>query len=81
MTIKIPKPNFVDNFLKAIGKKRGVLISPEVYDKFGQYSYAFAQKESFLKAFFRPASQSLPDGMVDIHTIPSQHEPIDKTDD
>ncbi len=81
MTIKMPEPNFADRALKILGKKRGVIIPSAEYEKIGPYSYAVAQKENFFKALFRPANQALPDGMVDIHALPSQHESIDKTDD
>ena len=81
MTIKLPEPGFADKVLKSLGKKRGVIIPSDQYDKFAPYSYAIAQKESFLKALFRPANKSLPNGMVDVYTLISQQEHIDKTND
>lgn len=79
MTIKIPEPGFADKVLRILGKKRGVIIPSDEYEKFGPYSYAVAKKEYFLKALFRPANQSLPNGMVDIFTLISQHEHFGKT--
>lgn len=81
MTVKIPEPNFADKFLKILGKKRGVIIPSAEYEKFGPYSYAVAKKENFLKALFRPANHLLPNGMVDIHTLISQQQHVNKTDD
>ena len=60
MTIKIPKPNFFDYILKVLGKKRAVKISDGVYEKFGPYVYAKAQKENFWQALLRPKGVNPP---------------------
>ena len=66
MTIKLSEPNIFDQFLNFLGKKRGVFIPTKAYENHGQYVYAVGKKESFLKAFLRPAGKSLPDGLIDI---------------
>jgi hypothetical protein len=62
MTIKIPPPSVGDRILAAFGKKRAVKIPADIYDKFGPYVYAGAQKESFWRALLRPRGRKPPDG-------------------
>lgn len=69
MTIKLPQPNIFDKILKLIGKKRGVIISTNAYEKYGQYAYVAGQRESFWKALVRPKGQRLPEGTVDIYAL------------
>ena len=64
MTIELPKTTFADKLLALIGKKRAVRFPFEVYEKFGEYVYAVAQKESFCRALFRPKSHAPPEGWV-----------------
>ena len=64
MTIHLPEPDFFDRFLKLFGKKRGVKIPTEAYEKFGPYVYAKAQKESFWSALIRPKNGELPEGYI-----------------
>ena len=64
MTIHLPEPDFLDRFLKLLGKKRGVKIPAETYEKFGPYVYAKAQKESFWSALIRPKGKGPPPGYV-----------------
>ena len=66
MTIKLPQPSIGDKILKLLGKKRGVKVPSEVYEKFGPYVYAVAQKESFWKALLRSADEELPEDMIDV---------------
>ena len=66
MTIKLPQPSMGDKILKLLGKKRGVKVPAEVYEKFGPYVYAMAQKESFWKALLRSADEELPEEMIDV---------------
>ena len=66
MTTRIPQPDIFDKFLRIIGKKRGVKIPDEAFEKYGPYVIALAHKESFWKALFRSRSQTLPDGFVDV---------------
>lgn len=68
MTIRIPKPNFADKFLRMIGKKRGVKL-PTNMGKFGQHFQVIGIKESFWKALIRPKSRNLPEGTVDIFIV------------
>jgi len=72
MTVKIPKPNFFDKLLKFLGKKRGVIVPTNAYEKYGQYVYASCQRESFWKALFRPKERDLPEDYVDIYTLQDQ---------
>jgi hypothetical protein len=69
MTIRIPKETLGDKVLKALGRKRGVLIPSELYKEFGPYAYATARKQSFLRALFRPKDAPLPKGMVDLDSL------------
>ena len=66
MTIKLPQPSMGDKILKLLGKKRGVKVPSEVYEKFGPYVYVMAQKESFWKALLRSADEELPEEMIDV---------------
>ena len=66
MTIKLPQPSIGDKILKLLGKKRGVKLPSEVYEKFGPYVYAAAQKEPFWKALLRSADAELPEDMIDV---------------
>ena len=56
MTIRTPPDNFLDNFLRIIGKKRMVII-PEnldkVYEKYGPHIQIQAKKENFIKTILR----------------------------
>jgi hypothetical protein len=65
MTIKLPKPNFADKFLRMIGKKRGVRL-PKNMGSFGHQIQIVGIKESFWKALTRPKNGILPEGTVDI---------------
>ena len=69
MTIRIPKANIFDRFLKLLGKRRGVRLPGEAYEKFGPYVYTNPLKENFWKALLRPANQPLPDDLVDLFQI------------
>ena len=66
MTIKLPQPSIGDKILKLLGKKRGVKVPAEIYEKFGPYVYATAQKEPFWKALLRSADEDLPEDMIDV---------------
>lgn len=66
MSIKLPNPNIFDKLLRAMGKKRAVTIPKNIYEKYGQYTYAYCEKESFLKALLRSKNNDLPEGTVDI---------------
>jgi hypothetical protein len=70
MTIKLPQKSILDRFLESIGKKRAVKIPENVYEKFGPYVYAKAQKESFWRALLRPKDAELPEG----YTYPKHNE-------
>jgi hypothetical protein len=72
MTIRIPKKSFADKILDALGKKRGVKIPEDVYEKFGPYVYAQARKESFWRALFRSRHAKLPEGYVYIDDLQNQ---------
>jgi hypothetical protein len=69
MTIRIPETNITDKVLKFFGKKRGVKLPTEAYEKFGHHVYAKAQKENFWKALLRPRHKELPEGMVDLYAM------------
>jgi len=69
MTVKIPKPNFFDKLLKFLGKKRGVIVPTNAYEKYGQYVYASCQRESFWKALFRSKSKPFPENVFDLDTL------------
>jgi len=70
MTIRMPKEDFPDNILKALGKKRGVKIPGGVFNKFDPQKvdvYAVAQKESFWKALLRSKDDKLPEGFFNLY--------------
>jgi len=71
MTFRIPQPNIFDRFLRLLGKKRGVKIPTEAYEKFGPHIYAKANKENFFKALVRSPDQDLPEGFVDVFSMSS----------
>ena len=56
MTIRIPKPNLADRFLRLIGKKRTVRL-PTNIGQFGQHFQAIGIKESFWTALIRPKNK------------------------
>ena len=64
MTISIPKKSFPDLILAALGKKRAIKVPEGIYEKFGPYVYASAQKESFWKALLRPRDENPPEGFI-----------------
>jgi hypothetical protein len=66
MTIKLPQPSMGDKILKLLGKKRGIKVPSEVYERFGPYVYATAKKEPFWKALLRSADEELPEDMIDV---------------
>ena len=65
MTIRIPDPTIGDKILKIFGKKRGIILPVEAYEKFGTYAYTKAVKENFWKALFRSKNAPLPGNVVD----------------
>ena len=69
MTIRLPQISFGDRILKTLGKKRGLRLPSEAYEKLGPYVSVAAQKESFWKAFFRSKNADLPDGYVDLFSF------------
>jgi hypothetical protein len=69
MTIKLPEHSFGDRVLRTLGKKRGVIIPKEPYEKHGPYAHAMARKESYWKALFRPKGAPLPEGVVDLDEV------------
>ena len=73
MTIRIPKPNLADRFLRLIGKKRAVRL-PKNMGQFGQHFQVVGIKESFLKALFRPKDRMLPEGTVDVFLVENLKE-------
>jgi len=73
MTIRIPEKTIADRILKALGKKRGIHIPLDAYDRFGPHAYACAQKESFWSALLRAKSAELPTGMMDIDAYRKDH--------
>jgi len=64
MTITITEKGFIDRFLALIGKKRAIRISGAVYEKYGPYAYAKAEKESFWRALIRSKYQKPPAGWI-----------------
>lgn len=73
MTIRIPKPNLADKFLRMIGKKRVVKL-PSSMGKFGHYYQVTGIKECFWKALIRPKNRMLPEGTVDIFLVENLKE-------
>lgn len=74
MTIKHQEPNILDRLLKIIGKKRGIIVPSDIYEKFGPYIYFEAKRESFWKALFRGKNQKLPQGVIDMELISDSTE-------
>ena len=64
MTITISKKGFIDRLLALIGKKRAVRIPNAAYEKYGQYAYVKANKESFWHALIRPKHRNPPAGWI-----------------
>lgn len=73
MTIRIPKPNLADRFLRLIGKKRAVRL-PTNMGQLGQHFQAVGIKESFWKALIRPKNGMLPEGTVDVFLVENLKE-------
>ena len=69
MTIRLPQISFGDKMLKALGKKRGLRLPTEAYEKCGPYVSAAAQKECFWRALVRAKDADLPDGYVDLYSF------------
>jgi hypothetical protein len=67
MTLRIPKPNVADRFLRLIGKKRAVLL-PKNFGKCSHYQIN-GRKENFFKALIRPTNSELPEGTIDIFIV------------
>ena len=65
MTVIPPKLTTTDRLLRAMGKKRGVVVPGDGKP----YTYYQLQKESFFKALFRPAGKNLPPGYTDIFDL------------
>lgn len=68
MTIRIPKPNFADKFLRLIGKKRAVRL-PTNMGRLGPHFQVVGIRESFWKALIRPKNRMLPEGTVDVFLV------------
>ena len=58
MTLKFPKPSFLDQMLRLIGKKRCIIIPSDSFNKHREYVYLFAKKESFLLLFLDQQEES-----------------------
>lgn len=71
MTIVIPKPDFFDQLLKLLGKKRGVAVHGNAAHPDAAQTYYAPKKESILDALTRGSGKELPDGMIDIFTLQS----------
>ena len=69
MTIRDPEISITDKLLKLLGKKRGIKIPYEAYEKFGPYISIKAQKENFWKALFRSRDQNLPKDIIDLFSF------------
>jgi len=65
MTIKMPCPTIGDKILQFFGKKRGVIVPPDPYNKYDPYAYLKAIKENFWRAFFRSKNAPLTENIVD----------------
>jgi hypothetical protein len=65
VTIQIPPKNIFDKILALCGRRRGVIIPAEAYEKFGQYVHASARRENFFKAIIRPRNSPFPEGVLD----------------
>jgi hypothetical protein len=64
MTIKMPGPTIGDRILKLLGKRRGVIIPSDSYNKFGPYASIRAEKENFWRALIRSKNAPLPDNVI-----------------
>ena len=73
MTIKSPQNNFSDRILNAFGKKRAIKIPEGIYEKFGPYAHARAQKESFWRALLRHKGEEPPEGYFYVDKAKSQY--------
>jgi hypothetical protein len=65
----MPQISFGDRILRAFGKKRGIRLPAEAYEKLGPYVCAAAQKESFWRALIRAKDVDLPNGYVDLFSF------------
>ena len=65
----MPNPTIGDWILNILGKKRGVILPVESYEKSGPYVYSKAVKENFWKVLFRPKNAPLPENVVDLDSI------------
>ena len=68
MTIRLPKPNYADKFLRLIGKKRAVYLPKNM----GQYGFHFQVvgiKESFWEALIRKRNIPLPEGFINVFSV------------
>ena len=67
--MRIPPISFGDRVLRALGKKRGLRVPTEAYEKFGPYVSAVSQKESFWRALVGAKDVNLPNGYVDLFSF------------
>ena len=75
MTIRMPQISFGDRVLKVLGKKRGLRLPTEAYEKFGPYVSVEARKECFWRALVRAKDANLPNGYVDLFSfVPNDHD-------
>ncbi len=58
-----------DWILKSLGKRRGVIIPSDSYNKFGPYISIRAEKENFWRALFRHKNAPLPDNVMDMDLL------------
>lgn len=65
MTIRVQGPNLFDKILSLIGKKRGIIVPYNVYERYGPFAYGKAKRESFWKALLRPLNAPFPDGVIE----------------
>ena len=77
MTIKMPGPTIGDWILKSLGKRRGVIIPSDSYNKFGPYLTLKVEKENFWKALFRFRNTPLPDNVMDLDLFKKETEEND----
>lgn len=78
MTIAMPKENFIDRILKALGKKRGVKIPDGVFKGIDPRIvdvYVIAQKESFWKALLRSEDEELPEDYFNLYDFERLKDP------
>ena len=74
MTIKMPDPTIGDRILKSLGKRRGVIIPSDSYNKFGPYVSLRAKKENFWRALFRHRNAPLPENVMDLYLLKKEFE-------